>query len=290
MDSRPTPPDSQNGSPLLANAGLVSVSTTFYPGAQLDPLPSDAILASSDAVLFYVHSHILLKHSHNAFHSLLPNKHSVIDVPETSVVLNIILHIIYQLSCSPYCPSLSTLVNAVTPLPHYGFHPKIYTTPSSPLYTLLLSYAPLYPIELYTLAASFDLHDLAVSISPHLLSFPLSSLTDDMAERMGPVYLKRLFFLHFGRIDALKRVLLPPPLPHPPTQCCDFADQKKVTRAWALASAYLAWDARPDLSTSTMESALTPLTEHLTCEQCRQVLSERIKTLVVQWSVVKRTI
>jgi hypothetical protein len=42
-----------------------------------------------------------------------------------------------------------------------------------------------------------------------------------------------------------------------------------------------------DLSTSSMESALAPLTEHLTCEQCRQILTERIKTLVVQWSVVK---
>lgn len=36
-----------------------------------------------------------------------------------------------------------------------------------------------------------------------------------------------------------------------------------------------------------MESALTPLTEHLTCDQCRQVLAERIKTLVIQWSDVK---
>ena len=62
---------------------------------------------------------------------------------------------------------------------------------------------------------------------------------------MGPVYLKRLFFLHFGRIDALKRVLLPPPHPHPPTQHCDFTEQKHLTRAWALASAYFAWDARP---------------------------------------------
>ena len=36
-----------------------------------------------------------------------------------------------------------------------------------------------------------------------------------------------------------------------------------------------------------MESALTPLTEHLTCDQCRHVLAERIKTLVIQWSFVK---
>jgi hypothetical protein len=208
------------------------------------------------------------------------------------------------MSCSHYSPPFSTLVTAVTRLPYYGIHPKSYITQTTQLYTLLLSYAPLYPIELYALSASFDLYDLAVSTSSHLLSFPLSSLTDAMAESIGPVYLKRLFFLHFGRIDALRRVLLPPPMPHPPTPSCDFGDQKKVTRAWALASAYLAWDARPgwflifsltghthsamlDLSTSTMESALTPLTEHLTCDQCRQVLAERIKTLVVQWSFVK---
>lgn len=42
-----------------------------------------------------------------------------------------------------------------------------------------------------------------------------------------------------------------------------------------------------DLSTGTMESALRPLTDHLTCEQCQSVLRERIKNLVVQWSVVK---
>ncbi|KAJ3546166.1 hypothetical protein NMY22_g2162 [Coprinellus aureogranulatus] len=123
--------------------------------------------------------------------------------------------------------------------------------------------------------------------SSHLLGFPLFSLTDEMAERIGPVYLKRLFFLHFGRSDALKRVLLPPPQPHPPTHNCDFNEQKKLTRAWALASAYLAWEARPDLSTSTMESALRPLADHLTCEQCQAALRERIKNLVVQWSVVK---
>lgn len=66
-----------------------------------------------------------------------------------------------------------------------------------------------------------------------------------MAERIGAVYLKRLFFLHFGRAEALKRILLPPPHPHAPTPSCDFSDQKKLTRAWALASAYLAWDTRP---------------------------------------------
>ena len=36
-----------------------------------------------------------------------------------------------------------------------------------------------------------------------------------------------------------------------------------------------------------MESALSPLADHLTCDQCQQALQDRIKNLVVQWSIVK---
>lgn len=214
----------------------------------------DLILLSSDHVFFYVHSPLLLRVSENSFNSLLPVPNSaesdqdlVVDVPETSAVLNIILHTFYSMSCSHYSPSFPHLSTAVRRLPFYGVRPKSCISLSSPLYSLLLSHAPLYPLELYALAAAFDIYDLAAATSSHLLSFPLSSLTDEMADAMGPIYLKRLFFLHFGRADALKRVLLPPPHPHAPTSSCDFSDQKKLTRAWALASAYLAWDARPGL-------------------------------------------
>ncbi|KAF9006435.1 hypothetical protein BDQ17DRAFT_1351736 [Cyathus striatus] len=296
----PTPPQSHDGTPVVDDpepSTLVSVSTTFFPGAQHNSLPPDVILLSSDNVFFYVHSHILLAASENGFRALLPPPPStssdhdpIITVPEASAVLNVLLHTFYDMSCAHYSPPFATLVAAVNRLPMYGIRPKSRIVPATPLFSLLLSHAPLFPLELYALAASFDLYDLAVSTSSHLLSFPLASLTDEMAERIGPIYLKRLFFLHFGRSDALKRVLLPPPHPHAPTPWCDFTEQKKLTRAWALASAYLAWDARPDLSTSTMESALRPLAEHLTCDQCQQALRERIKNLVVQWSVVKRTI
>ncbi|PFH51464.1 hypothetical protein AMATHDRAFT_75003 [Amanita thiersii Skay4041] len=298
----PTPPSSHHGSPVvddpLQETTLVSVSTTFYPGAPHHSLPPDVVFLSSDNVFFYAHSHILFNASDNAFNSLLPSPFPskddhepiIITVSETSAVLNIILHLMYDISCVHYSPPFPLLVNAVDRLPVYGVNPKIRIVPSSPLYSLLLSHAPLFPLELYALASAHDLYDLAVATSSHLLSFQLATLTDEMAARIGPVYLKRLFFLHFGRSDALKRVLLPPPHPHPPTPWCDFTEQKKLTRAWALASAYLAWDARPDLSTSTMESALRPLTEHLTCENCQQALQDRIKNLIVQWSVVKRTI
>ncbi|KAG7097019.1 hypothetical protein E1B28_004412 [Marasmius oreades] len=297
----PTPPQSHGGSPIAEDPNdenvLVSVSTTFYPGANNHSLPPDLALLSSDSVFFYVHSDLLLAASTNRFMSLLPEgppkgawHNLVVQVDEKSPILNVILHVVYGMSCAHYCPSFETLSTAVDRLPSYGIQPKAHITPSTPLYTVLLSHAPLCPLELYTFASKHDLFDLAVSTSPHLLSLPLFTITDEIATEIGPKYLRRLFFLHIGRSDALKRLLLPPPHPHAPTSHCDFTDQKTLTRAWALASAYLAWDARPDLSPSFLESALRPLAEHLSCDLCKRSLNERIKNVLVQWSVIKRTI
>jgi hypothetical protein len=298
----PTPPLSIQGSPQVeedANT-LVSVSTTFYPGADfLNNTNPDSILLSSDNVFFYIHRPLLLSASSNNFGERLstatklqvnPEDQEIINIQDDSTTLNIILHAVYNISCTHYAPSFQQLAAAIRRFPAYGLQVNAYIGPSAPLYSLLLSHAPLCPIDLYALAASFDIYDLAVATSSHLLSFPLSSITDELAATIGPIYLKKLFFLHFGRADALKRVLLPPPHPHAPTPTCDFIEQKKLTRAWALASAYLAWDARPDLSTSAMESALRPLADHLMCQECKRALNDRIKNLVVQWSIVKRTI
>ncbi|KAG2369861.1 hypothetical protein BDR07DRAFT_1476421 [Suillus spraguei] len=297
----PTPPDSFTNSPIDPPAEedtLVSVSTTFFPGAHIYSYPPDLVLLSSDSIFFYVHARALLGVSENNFGGLLPLSPKttvsqlgpVLMVSESSTILNIVLHAVYDMTCSHYSPSFESLAIALSALTDYGVSLKRHVGPSTALHSLLLSHAPLYPLELYALAASHDLYDLAVPTSSHLLSFSLASLTDEMADRIGAVYLKRLFFLHFGRADALKRLLLPPPHPHAPTNDCDFTEQKRLTRAWALASAYLAWDARPDLSTNTIESALTPLGDQLSCELCQKTLRDRIKTLIIQWSTVKRTI
>jgi hypothetical protein len=108
--------------------------------------------------------------------------------------------------------------------------------------------------------------------------------------QIGPVYLKRLFFLHLGRTEALKRLLLSPPEAHDPVPQCSLLDQKTLTRAWSLATAYFAWDARPDTSVSTLNSSLTPLVDHLRCQMCRQNLQLRIRNLLFNWSQVKSTI
>jgi hypothetical protein len=295
----PTPPVSKEGTPVDISDTIVSVSTIFYPGATHSEAPPDLILLSHDSVFFYVHSDRILDASLNGFNSLLPVRlgsapvdgtHSIVVLPETAEVLNVILHTIYTISCSHFSPSLDCITQSVDALRKYGISPKSYIAPNMPLYSLILSRAPLYPIELYALASENDLMDLAVAISSHLLSYNLSNLTDKLAVAIGPIYLKRLFFLHLGRNDALKRLLLSPPALHGPTSDCDFIQQKKLTRAWALATAYLAWDARPDLSTSTIESALGSLQEHLTCGLCQQTLKSRVRQLVIEWSNVKRTV
>jgi hypothetical protein len=169
-------------------------------------------------------------------------------VPENSHVLNIVLHLLYMIPCTHFSPPVDVISEAIGALKRYGVSIKPFAAPDTCLYDLILSRAPLHPIELYALAAEHELHDLAVAISPHLMSFNLSTLTDEIAIQIGPTYLKSLFFLHLGRNEALKRLLFTPPTLHGPTLQCDFAEQKKLTRAWALAAAYLAWDARPGLS------------------------------------------
>lgn len=278
----------------MANS-FISVSTTFFPGANIDSAAPDLIILSCDSVFFYVHSQRLLSVSTNGFSSFLPlsskntspDTDSIINLPQSSTVLNIVLHTIYGLSCTHYSPSLEDLRAAIGAMKLYGLPVETYTSPSTPLSHTILAHAPTAPLEVYALAASIDNDELAVSASPHLLSFTLSSLTDEMSKKIGPVYLKRLFFLHLGRMEALKRLLLPPPHPHPATNDCDFTEQKKLTRAWALASAYLTWDARPDMSASSIEAALLPLCEHLTCDPCKKALKDRIRDLIVQWAQVK---
>lgn len=168
----------------------------------------------------------------------------VVYVEEDSNVLNVILHMAYNISCAWYCSSLNTIATAIGTLPAYGLDAKL-ILPSTPLYAVLLYHAHLSPLEIYTLAAHYGLDELAISTSAHLLSFSLCTLTDKCVEAMGPVYLRRLLFLHLGRVDALKRVIRSPPIGHSPTPVCNLADQKKLAAAWILAAAYLSYELNP---------------------------------------------
>jgi hypothetical protein len=76
----------------------VSISTTFFAAAQLDALPPDLIILSTDSVFFNVHSNKLLAASSNAFGGLLPiptppserrETDPILQVPEDANVMNV---------------------------------------------------------------------------------------------------------------------------------------------------------------------------------------------------------
>ena len=99
-------------------------------------------------------------------------------VPESSVVINVVLHTLYDISCAQYTPDFDTLSKATASMQKYGVRSKDRIAPSTPLFTLLISHAPVVPLPLYTLAAK---HDLAAFASSYSLLIALSSLTDEMA-------------------------------------------------------------------------------------------------------------
>ena len=117
-------------------------------------------------------------------------------------------------------------------------------------------------------------HVVAEKGSPHLLAFSLATITDKQAERIGAIYLKKLLLLHLERGVALKKILLVPPHPHSPSKECGFDEQKKLTRAWAFASAYLVWYATPGeyshkntdvLAYTDRNSNLSQIYRHILC-------------------------
>ncbi|TFK65516.1 hypothetical protein BDN72DRAFT_889364 [Pluteus cervinus] len=307
MDSSyPSPAPSAGGEAIVSEVMLqnkrdpeartVSISTAFNPVTH--PTGLDLIFSSLDCVLFYVDMKVIAKASPRAFQSAIsassthepPGVMNIILIQETSPVLNVMLHTLYRTSCARHSPTFETLVDAVNHMPLYDISPAAHIIPSSHIYATLVAYAPLYPLELYGLAGQHQIHELAVATSSHLLSYPLPSMSDEIAQRMGALYLKRLFDLHLNRFSALNEMLHSPPHLHAPTIKCTSADQRSLRRAWVLVSAYLAWETRADLSTHGIKLAFGPSIERLSCQLCRGSLEAKVHEIVVKWASVKSTI
>ncbi|KAG7094988.1 hypothetical protein E1B28_005785 [Marasmius oreades] len=179
---------------------------------------------------------------------------------------------------------------AVDRLEVYGVHPSTEITTASALHSTILLHAHVDTMKVCLLAAKHDIFDLAVSSSSHLLSFSLNKITDDIATRMGPIYMTRLFSLHRGRLVSLKRLLSSSPHLHPPSPKCSLKMQNSVTKAWRLASAYLLWQDRPDLSSSYIDSVFRSLPERVSCELCKWAFQCHIQVMTAGWQNVKSTI
>ncbi|KAH9884787.1 hypothetical protein C8Q73DRAFT_349078 [Cubamyces lactineus] len=222
-----------------------STSPTFSPRFIVDGCIPDLEITSADAIHFHVHRERLLAASTNAFGGLLHGPVYVLALPEPATVLNVILNVIYGMSCLPNSPSLGSTEAALDALIKYGVPIAQLAQPSYPLYELVRSYAPHYPIEAYAVAAHHRLEELAAAISAHLLAYDLSRITDELTIKMGPIYFSRLANLHRSRMTALRNIVLQPPAVHPTTLMCNEHSQRELCRAWAFANAEIVWNARP---------------------------------------------
>ncbi|TRM69554.1 hypothetical protein BD626DRAFT_563290 [Schizophyllum amplum] len=282
--------------PTLPTAPVYSVSTAFTKDAYYGGAVPDTVIASADHVHFYVSRTLLARISTNGFGGLLPAlEHSLDGLPlsrtsDTAEILNLILHAAHDMCPDRFTPSLPTLVAALDRVPAYGLSPAHYAVRGRAFYNALVTRAPLAPLTVYAAAARRELDEIAVAVSPHLLSMQLSRITDEDAEAMGPVYLKRFFLLHQRRIDALKDILAQAPYPHTELPDCNFAEQRKIVRAWQLTAAYLVSESRPDLPASTIESTVNALAAGVPCDGCREVLQKRSRKAVVEWTMLQRTI
>ncbi|KZP04985.1 hypothetical protein FIBSPDRAFT_967658 [Athelia psychrophila] len=269
---------------------------------------SDILFVSSDVAYFHAHSPVILAASRNLFNHTLPDPSlrdagkqksrdegyfgasPLFAVPETSMIFNIIIHAIYRVSCAHYHPSLDDLTEAVGALQKYGIEPSALITPTSALFNQLLSHAPDRAFDIYAFASQHNLHDLAVSASAYLRAFPLCDITDEMTQRVAAVYVKKLFFMHFGRVEALKRLLFPPPYPHDASSVCGPEHKDAVNRAWTMAAVQLALNVRVDLTESDLRAAFFTVESDLTCKLCRAAVADRLDILTLGWSRVKGTI
>lgn len=277
------------------NTHTLSVSTTFFDGANLSSEPQDLILISEDSVYFYVSSKVILEKSNNRFQNMIPftsfgEHHDVILVTESCAALSLMIHAVYGISCTHHPIPFEIISSTVTSFPLYGFAPQNFIIPDSWLYNMIKAQAPLFPIAAYCLAASFDLFDLAATVSDHLHSFVLSDLTDELATRMGPIYLKRLFGLHLRRQEALKRILVSPPEPHPESRSCTSDNQRQLGRAWSLAATSFIWNPRPDTPNEVLEDTFGAVANNFDCQDCKRALDERVRDVVTRWSMEARTI
>ncbi|KAJ3899671.1 hypothetical protein F5879DRAFT_976136 [Lentinula edodes] len=291
---------------MMSSLQVVSNSSPKYAQTNsLNGIPPNLVLKSSDSELFYVHTHRLNSASTNKFQGrTAATNDSVVDVPENSQILTIILDIIYRnaSAAEDFAPPFpfDILAAAISRLPVYGVDVQAQlnldrfnvdpTVPAQPIFQALYSHAMTHPLQLYILAAHYNLESLAIAASSHLLGLHITELTDEQAEVMGPVYLRRLILMQTQREEALKKILLQPPYPHPSTPECDVLNQKTLTRAWPVIAANFAWDIRADLPSTALERILSSLAGYVSCEQCKSSIEEQVARIIIEWESVKVTI
>ena len=243
------------------NDSSIRISSIFNFNTAFDPIKPNTYILTSDRVLFVVHYHWLFAQSVNLFGGTLvdsarptPEHPFVINLPESSNIINILLHAVYSLPCESSTPTFQCLAETFQSLIKYGFLPvQRYISRGTPLFNAVLAYARTKPVEVFALAASHRLGDLAVQSSAHTLDRSISKLSFETAAQIGTRYMYRLYNLHAMRTSTLKELLdMHPqfPLHLDPSSTNEHSSLAEdhtqvVTRAYQLAATQVFYSASP---------------------------------------------
>lgn len=214
-------------------------------------------------------------------------------------------------SARRFAPSLGVIDGALLALEKYGIPAPDET---ADVWSQLLRHAAAHPIRAYAIAAGHAKEAVCVKISTYTLGASLTEVSEADALTMvrppfllllcspgdikpsvlddqGPLYLRRLFFLHVGRAQACKRVIDKPPRAHQPMPSCPPVDALKVLRAWDLAVANII--VRPslqDISPRELRDEFGPVVRGRTCPECVESVRARVDEAVADWQAIKMTI
>lgn len=204
---------------------------------------------SSDGIRFYVQRSVLSQNSANSFGGLFGSPHSVagevptFEVQEVHATMNVILLALYDLPITAGLAVLDTALSALTKVYEVPSKTLLYS-PTTSLAAAILIHVEDHPLAVYVLAAKHDAYLLAAAASEHLYSLAFSSLSEEDAVQMGPLYLKRLYMLLHGRREALKTLVARPPDQHAPTPgapTCNSSLRARIAQDWTLAAAEIVW-------------------------------------------------
>lgn len=287
MSASPTTPNSGHftfDGPTDEMDTVVSMSTTFCLGTMNDPYPTDVLLVSSDNVYFCVHSMTLLLHSLNKFGGYLKEGLQPIILSSHSAVVNLALYALYDLNPSAFNPTTGLMTQALHFLIDHGILPKDCITPTNPFCESIHKLGVQCPLETFMIVSYFDLEHLAIDVSRNLLNVPLQNITEQVALTIGPTYLRRLFWLHLGRIDRLKRLMFQVPEAHGQNKDCYDSEQRLLQLEWRSLAVALAPEASPAMGPSQLYKAFLPITQKKSlCPDCVEVSAEYLPHSLYRW-------
>jgi len=210
-------------------------------------------------------------------------------VTESATVLNIVLHVIYGRPCTTFGPTLDDIALALESLKNRGV-----ATPSNPkaeIWKLLLQRAASRPLQAMAIAALYSIEPVCADASRITLLTTLDHLSEAEALMMGPIYLRKLFFLHAGRRQALHRVIKGPLSPHPRSKGCTEEGFKGLAGQWAIVASDLVIDqGAAGTTTKRLKEAFGALGAGKHCPQCRSTIQGTIEDVCRAWKSIRDTI